>query len=42
MEKAQTEDTGKETVEPQSPAQETAIKPSPLREDGLLPFESNE
>lgn len=40
--KAQIEDTEKEIVEPQSPTQQDVIKPSPVREDGLLPFESNE
>ena len=41
-EKAQIEGTDKEVVEPQSSVQEDVIKPSPVREDGLLPFESNE
>jgi len=40
--KVQIEGTDKEVVEPQSPVQEDVIKPSPVREDGLLPFESNE
>lgn len=40
--KVQIEGTDKEVVEPQSSVQEDVIKPSPVREDGLLPFESNE
>lgn len=41
-ENVQLEDASKEIVESQSPVQEEVIKPSPIREDGLLPFESNE
>lgn len=37
--KVKIEGTDKEVVEPQSPIQEDVIKPSPIREDGLLPFE---
>lgn len=40
--KVQIEGTDKEVVEPQSSVQEDVIKPSPVREDGVLPFESNE
>ena len=38
----QIEGTGKEAVEPQSSAQENVIKPSPVREDGLLPLKLDE
>lgn len=37
--KVKIEGTDKEFVEPQSPIQENVIKPSSVREDGLLPFE---
>ena len=40
--KVQIEGTDKEVVVPQNSVQEDVIKPSPVREDGLLPFESNE
>ena len=41
-EKVKIEDTSKELVEPLSSVQEEVIKPSPVQEDGCLPFESNE
>ena len=40
--KVQIEGTDKKVVEPQISVQEDVIKPSSVREDGLLPFESNE